>query len=71
MILSYVDALAKISLFIVDTNGFKGPNKWGYDVFLLTLDTKAGNTNNVFITDRICWIYEKGGKRIDDILIGQ
>lgn len=71
MILSYVAAdLYVIPLFLVDTNGFKKPNKWGYDVFVLTLDTKSNNPNNVYVSDRYCWIYEKGGKRIDNILIG-
>lgn len=71
MIESYYDFIQKISLFVIDTNGFKKPNKWGYDVFILTLDTIPDNRNNVYISDRICWIYEKGGKRINEVLLGK
>ena len=47
--------------FIIDTNGFKGPNKFGYDVFyfqiapdnkLLPSDQTAFNTDS--LSDRVC-----------------
>ena len=68
---SYLSGFYNSPLFIIDTNGFKRPNKWGYDVFVLAFYTKSDNPNNVYLSDRYCWIHEKGGKRINDILLGK
>ena len=51
---------------IVDITGDKGPNKWGYDVFQLS-PTKRKN-GSVRINEAICAIWEKGGKRTQNIL---
>lgn len=51
---------------ILDINGDKGPNKWGYDVFYLTF-TKQ-NTGHLRIEESVCGIREKGGKRVSEIL---
>ena len=50
---------------IIDVNGQKGPNKWGYDVFLMMLTNHnqyQKSQNNIFLTDEFCSIIEKGGK---------
>ncbi len=46
--------------FIVDVNGKKGPNKWGYDVFWLTL-TRRDN-GKVRLSDEYESLAEKGGR---------
>ena len=51
---------------IVDITGDKGPNKWGYDVFYLS-PTKRAN-GSIRINEGICAIWEKGGKRVQNIL---
>ncbi len=52
--------------FVVDTNGKKAPNRWGYDVFWLTLTSK----NDVLrLTDEYASISEKGGSLPKNILI--
>ena len=51
---------------IVDVNGQKGPNKWGYDVFWLSLVSK----NNVLrLSDEYASLAEKGGKLPRTILM--
>ncbi len=65
----YVNPLGdtQISLFmIVDINGDKGPNKWGYDVFYLT-PTKRNN-GSFRMNEGLCVIWEKGGKRAFNML---
>ena len=52
---------------IIDTNGTKGPNKWGYDVFWLTL-VKNPNNGSLRLTDEYATLVEKGGKLPRDIL---
>ncbi len=67
----YVNPLhnSHITLFmIVDINGDKGPNKWGYDVFYLT-PTKR-KSGSIRINEGVCTIWEKGGKRAFNILNG-
>lgn len=61
---TYIIKLTNMSdgrpVFTVDINGFKGPNKWGYDIFSFTL---RGNSNNG-IQELMTQTYatEKGGK---------
>lgn len=45
--------------FIVDLNGAKGPNKWGYDVFWLTFSQRNGN---ITLADEYASLAEKGGR---------
>ena len=54
--------------FAVDINGHKGPNKFGYDVFVLHLSPQQ-NASYVRITDKICACYEKGGRRVKNVLL--
>ena len=51
----------------VDVNGNKGPNRWGYDIFILIL---KGNQSGVsyFPTESGCNIVEKGGKSAFDMM---
>lgn len=47
---------------IIDVNGEKGPNKWGYDTFFMMLTNHNEKTNRILLTDEMCSIVEKGGK---------
>ena len=46
-------------LYLVDINGKKGPNKWGYDLFALRV--KSNNFKPLKIDDGVCMFPEKGG----------
>ena len=52
--------------FILDINGDKGPNKWGYDDFYLTPTQRT--SGSLRIDEAICTIWEKGGKRTFNII---
>lgn len=52
--------------FATDINGVKGPNRWGYDMFYMTLDTSKGQLR---ITDSVCAMYEKDGRRVKNMLL--
>ena len=54
--------------FILDVNGKKGPNKWGYDVFFLTLSQKNGKLR---LTDEYASISQKGGRLPRTILLNK
>ena len=55
----------EIPIYTVDINGFKGPNKWGYDIFSFIL---RGNLNRG-ISDIIGSNYaiEEGGKTFEQM----
>ena len=66
-------AIVKMSLksggygtaILFDVNGLKGPNKWGYDVFYMTLSKRNRNGSldqKLFLTDEYCSLVEKGGR---------
>ncbi len=66
-------AIVKMSLksggyltsILFDVNGLKGPNKWGYDVFFMTLSKRDRNGSleqKIYLTDEYCSIVEKGGR---------
>lgn len=49
---------------IIDVNGEKGPNKWGYDVFFMNLTNHNDydvQQNKILLTDEFCSFIEKGG----------
>ena len=56
--------------FVVDTNGFKGPNKLGYDVFYFQIVDRnilmPSNSKNTFVTTESqsedCCNFEESGK---------
>ena len=59
-IIKYHDVLSGSPIFTVDINGFKGPNKWGYDIFSFEL---AGNSSNGIQKLRsVVYATEKGGQ---------
>lgn len=55
-------------LIFIDVNGAKGPNRWGYDVFCLTLVSKNGILR---LSDEYASIAEKGGKLPRTILLNE
>ena len=44
---------------MIDINGLKGPNKWGYDMFFMML---SKHNLSILLTDELCSIIEKGGR---------
>ncbi len=55
------------SLFAVDINGFKAPNKWGYDVFVFDLYRQSASAGlQVRPFSASCHPVEKGGKNARD-----
>ena len=55
--------------FAIDINGTKGPNRFGYDLFYMTLDKEQGKFERpVTITQSTCFLREKGGYTIKDML---
>ena len=55
----FIPYTPKTPLYIVDINGKKGPNKWGYDLF--TLRVKSNNFKPLKIDDGVCMKAHKGG----------
>ena len=56
---------------VIDVNGEKGPNKWGYDVFFMGLNNSGaaqGGSGKILLTDEYCSIIEKGGRYARTIL---
>jgi len=53
--------------FIFDINGFKKPNKWGYDLFQLEL-LRNTPTSDIRIDDTLCGAKEKNGYWVNDWL---
>ena len=54
---------------IFDTNGKKGPNKWGYDIFWMNLTKHA--SGKLILTDNLASLKEKGGRYPKEILRGE
>ena len=53
------------NIIVIDVNGKKGPNKWGYDIFYMTLTKRNRNGSieqKLFLTDEYCSLVEKGGR---------
>ena len=48
-----------VSLFALDINGKKGPNKWGYDLFAFTI--RSNNILPLKLSNGTCMTAEKGG----------
>lgn len=57
----FLNSITSTSI-IIDVNGEKGPNKWGYDTFFMMLTNHNQKTNRILLTDEMCSIVEKGGK---------
>ena len=60
IVYTFDSAAHSFSPYIIgfDVNGEKGPNKWGYDFF--TMSIRKIN-DNLVLTDRWCTLIEKGG----------
>ena len=54
------------TVIVIDVNGQKGPNKWGYDVFRISL--KGSSTKGLFYTCENMPV-EKGGIKSCEILM--
>ena len=71
MVITYgPDLTLSWSYFILDTNGLKGPNKWGYDLFVLGF-YKKNSDPFVAIADTLCGSQESGGYNVIDILMNK
>lgn len=53
---------------LIDVNGEKGPNKWGYDVFWTSM-YRENEKKNVIVFDEICKMKEKGGVYFRDMIL--
>ena len=62
--LIYIGIKGMLPGIIVDVNGEKKPNKWGYDVFWLNFSNRFEDKNNtnILLTDEYCSLAEKGGR---------
>ncbi len=59
---------------VIDINGEKNPNKWGYDVFWVGWSNHnkyEDASSNLLLTDEFCSLIEKGGKFPRTILQNQ
>lgn len=62
-----VDNYYNLPLFFVDTNGKKGPNKWGHDLFVLAL--YGGLNKELYVAPGACSTFaEDGGMSARDII---
>lgn len=72
MLISYGTKLASaIALVILDVNGMKKPNRWGYDLYMLNFRNEITNGYKMKIEDQVCFTVEKDGFRINDILLNK
>ena len=61
-IIEYYSYLGGIPIYVVDINGHKGPNKWGYDIFSFGI---SGNKNvgiGSIVQKQFNYAKEEGGK---------
>lgn len=65
VIFTYQNGYDWASVFAVDVNGKKGPNKWGYDVFAFSWEERNGNN---IILSSTCSLTEEGGVTPMEIL---
>ena len=56
---------------IIDVNGEKGPNKWGYDAFYLILSSHNEKLDRPLLTDEFATMVEKGGMLPRNILMNK
>ena len=65
----YIIALSYFSgspVFTVDVNGYKGPNRWGYDIFSFII---VGNSKNgISDLEGVNYALESGGKTFQEML---
>ena len=56
---------ASRSIYLIDTNGLKGPNRYGYDLFVLFY---AEDSNRLRCLSNLDGFYEPGGKKCSDMM---
>ena len=61
--------MTSVPVFMIDINGHKGPNKWGYDIFTFFL--KGDEVNGITKISPAYYATEKGGTSINEILSGK
>lgn len=67
-ILTWYNSETKWPLFLIDVNGQKGPNKWGYDVFPFEIYSNTGK--NITVKGVTCGRnIEKGGVSTSQMII--
>ncbi len=54
-------------IFAIDVNGKRGPNKWGHDLFAVSVSSDSGKSLNL-IPCYLAYPLEKGGKTIKQML---
>ena len=54
------------AIIIIDVNGDKAPNRWGYDVYVLNLSKQSNGT--MYITNANRYLVEKGGMSAEEII---
>ena len=64
-IIEYYRYLYTIPIYVVDINGHKGPNKWGYDIFSFRL--KGDLNNGIKVFSSTPYATEKGGKTFEQM----
>ena len=57
------------SVIVIDVNGEKGPNKWGYDVFWMNLTKHT--SGKILLTDQMASLKEKGGRYPREIMLNE
>ena len=62
-------SMGSLPVFMVDVNGSKGPNKWGYDIFSFTIN--GDEVNGITKIRQIMYVFERGGTTMNDILSGK
>ena len=62
-------SMGDLPVFMVDVNGHKGPNKWGYDIFSFTIN--GDEVNGITKIRPQNYAVEKGGMTINEILSGK
>ena len=68
MLMSYIGSFEYPVYAVLDTNGLKKPNKWGYDLFQIELLRKTP-TSTITINDTLCGAKEKNGYWVNDLLM--
>ena len=66
--------LSQHPYILLDVNGERGPNRWGYDLFFMGWSNHnkyEDASSNLLLTDEFCSLIEKGGKFPRTILQNQ
>ena len=54
------------ALFLIDINGFKGPNKYGYDLF--SFDIRKSQKKSLHLATGRCYLPETGGRTTEEMI---